>query len=442
MTKSHIPSIEKCYWEGVRDRVKKINRTLFDIIEQISPSERLFLYKIRYPYGQKITKFGTLMIPDSEQSFIPITSPQAPRGIQSQLTYCPTPLILQLSNKAEVFLDLEERTIPLNVIQPGDLYGLFESIIKMTNCPMRPIWDVSSGMRSTFMLPRVTDKHRHFKLKLAYNAPSRPPHNLTNHWPIFKAIAKQEQSNPWFTEILVFPKLWLKERDDDINWLKFQNYLLSASWRQSQFMRITDELDLLWENFSAAIGQKHLNPNVYIVDTIKHIVQLANGTVPGFKPINNDPHALPAQMIEHAYCEQYGLSEYLPTIIGPYKIDNDPLYYSMSFPTLREGSPSIRRSTNTINEIREVKYLINIFIDTLKQSNMTPDTLTFSRLKKMKFEYFHDCKDQQGDVSSNKKELSHDKNLLATSHKYTCGKAFSMKSPFLRGCIRLSPHTY
>jgi hypothetical protein len=134
-----VNAIREGSWSDFRQAVKNVNVELFQIIEQISPSKKFKLYEVTYGYGEKITDLGTVCLPDSTGELFKLNAPELPDSYREQLGYCPTPLILQLTNGSEVFVDTQERIIPLNIFTPGDLYGLFESIIGLNSLSYFPL---------------------------------------------------------------------------------------------------------------------------------------------------------------------------------------------------------------------------------------------------------------------------------------------------------------
>ena len=177
VAKSSYPacSIKEGSWSDFRNEVKHVDLELFNIIEQISPDKSYKLFEVTYRYGEKITDLGTICLPDKQGCSIRLDDPSLPNAYRDQLGYCPTPLILQLTRGSEVFLDTGERTIPINIFTPGDLYGLFEALMPLTSCPIVPCWSVTAGARSVFLGAKVTDALAHKRLRAEYEVSPEPP---------------------------------------------------------------------------------------------------------------------------------------------------------------------------------------------------------------------------------------------------------------------------
>ena len=353
------------------------------------------------------------------------------------MEYAETPLILQLTKQSEVFLEAGHRIIPLNIFNPGDLYGLFEAIKPFTHCPIYPIWHVTSGVRSAFMLPSITDCVFHKRLVDRFDLPPSPPPSLHQHWEIFKAITTASQGeSPWEAEVLVFPKSWFKEKTSSLEWVNFQNYLLKQAWRQAQITRNRYEVSVVWEYFAPTI--KEIKPNSYILATLQHLINLSFGVVPGFKPMNGHSDALPIELIQKAYLEVYQLKHYYPTIMVPHLLTRcapgEAIYYSMAYPTLLEGSPFTRKRRTIIDELRLTKRLLNAFMNSLHNA---PREELFSHLWCTHYEFLHPLAELDGNEDM-EIILSQDPNINPSNFLKGENKTFSPNSPFLKGCVQVT----
>ncbi len=414
-------------WEEVKKRVKKANKPFYKLVETgINPTAKYPLYLARYSYGELITLKGSIQL-SSDGTDATLKS----KRIAKELSYATTPLMMQLGKQAEAFIDSTERTIPLNIFSPGDFYGLFEAVEPFTGSKISPAWSVSSGVRSSFMLPRISDRVFHRRLQKYYHFSNPVPQTLYDQWEIFKQVAKQnDTAEPWSSEVLIFPKQWFAKHQGDPGWLEFQNYLLSACWRQAELFRKKYELSACWETFGAVI--RSLKPNIYLVDTVKHLMQAAESTVPVFKPDLQNNEALPSCLIESAYSEVYRLKDYAPCIMIPEKLtQKQPIYYSMAYPTILEGTPNMRRMRSFLAEVKGIRKLLMKFIEILNNEH----DVDFKFLEK-NFNFYHTGSD-------NDSEIQHAKTLDCSIHlshlieEYYRGLSFPNNSHFFRGCIEI-----
>ncbi len=431
-------SIKEGTWLDFRESVKKVNLELFDIIEKIAPDQHYKLFEVTYLYGEKITDLGTVCLPGKDGRPLRLDDPKLPNVYREQLGYGPTPLILQLSNGSEVFVDTGERIIPLNVFTPGDFFGLFEAVIPLTESSFLPCWNVTAGARSVFMGARVSDAIGHKRLRSEYGILAEPPKRIIDQWDIIKTIANRSNSeSPWSCTVLIFTKDWLEKRENDLGWIAFHNYLLVKGWMQSSHMRSKIQLSLLLEEFSAAIRNKNLKPNPYIFANIMHNLFLANSFLPGFIPADTNELLLPSKPVEYAYENVYLLKEYTPVIMHPWRLgavnSDQPVYYSLAYPTMLEGSPAIRHAPSIISEIREVKKLMQTFEDVLRKKGR----LTHNLVKWANFEYFHNEDDRFGEIQNSKELINNDSYVQACNERFK-NKLFPYQGPFFRGCIRIA----
>jgi len=364
METGHIGSnIEYGSWSDFRNDVKKVNVALFNAIEKFNPSSNLKLLKVKYSYGQQITDIGKICLPNmgSLNDTVNIENDLFPSEFKKNLSYAPTPLIMQLSNSSEVYIDFEDYTSPLNIFKPGDLYGIFETLVPLTKVAFTPSWSVTSGARSAFMLPKVTSQRGVSALHKKYGTPITPPSGLKDHWHIFKKIANDDAK--WHSEVIIFTQDWFQRCDNDLGWMTFYNYLLEQSWKQSKNIRIEHEDNSVINAFSSQMQVGKFKANPYIIDTILHCLKISSNCAPGFMPINNSQDLLPVEAIEYAYTDIYkNLHNLAPIIMGASNIkDCQSIYYSLSFPTLIHKSPFIRQFRSYITESINVQHILSEF---------------------------------------------------------------------------------
>lgn len=324
---------------------------------------------------------------------------------------------------------------------PGDLYGLFESIMPLTGCSFTPCWSVTAGARSVFLGAKVTDTIGHKKLRAEYGVNIEPPKRLMDQWGIIKTIStRSNKNNPWVCKVLLFTKPWLEKNKIDLAWLRFHNYLLVKSWVQAEYMHNKVQLSLTWEAFASIIRNKNLKPGPCILANIIHNIFMANGTAPGFKPADTSELLLPSQTIEYAYENVYMLKEYAAIVMHPWKLgamnNFDAIYYSLSYPTMVEGTPAIRHAPSIISEMRDLRMLMKTFEEILKQHS----GFTYKLMKDVNFEYFHHEEDRYDEITNSKYLTKGDQNLLECLSRFK-EKKFPHQGPFFRGCIRVAKKT-
>lgn len=427
--------LHETYWEDVREEVRALNPELAEICDEISPSKKHPLFRLSYPYGSTIVDKGQFCVPFSTGELLPIKDARLPSSLRESLSYSSIPLSLVLHNNTEVFVEANERLNPLNFLRPGDLFGVFETAECLSSLISTPLWSVTAGARSVFMIPRITDKIGHNRIRKEYGiSENEPPSTFLNQWKIFKGIYDHRGGGtPWTNDILVFTNKWF-DNNNDVAWLKFQKYIFKLGWSQMRWFRDSTEFSLLWSSFADAISSRNLKPRPYLIDTVKYLTSIANGVAVAFKP-TLDEKAFPLSLIQDAYINCYNLKTYLPTLMQPSKLQNDvkTVYYSLALPTILESTPFVRNAPSLIEDERDIKRLLETFIRTIKNNAFMDDPLAH-----VKYDFFHTDEDQYGEILSSKQLEKEDPNFCSSQAQKFQDRIFCTTSPFFRGCIRIS----
>ena len=199
-------------------------------------------------------------------------------------------------------------------------------------------------------------------------------------------------------------------------------------------------LNLTWQAFSMALGVKNIKPRPYIVDTIKHLISAAIGSVPAFIP-SIDNSAAPIDTLSDVYSDIYRIKKYRTTFMQPYNLlpnnEKKPIYYSLSMPIVLEGYSLDKIPPQIMTDLREIKYVLNTLQQTAQQ-----DKLEFSihrAFNTIGFKFFHTEKDIHHEIIS----ASQLPNLDTTFNYCTNtgrNQHFCDSSRFLNGCIQITVH--
>lgn len=429
--------IKEVTWNEVKNHVELINPELALICNRINVKKNYSLFKVRYPYGTNIVENGLFNIPVVKNSnVIPINDIQIPNYLKSKLDYCNIPLTLILHNDSEVFIESSDRIVPLNFFRAGDLFGVFEIARMFAKINFNSVWNVSAGARSVFMLPKISDKVSHNRIRKEFGINCEIPNSLVNQWHVFKEIIhKSGNLDIWYSEILVFGNDWF-DKDYNIDLLEFQNYIYETTWKQSKVLVSAIEFGLQWETFSTTINKKLLRPRAYIIDTIKQLTAIANGSGIGFKPATEET-SLPVGFIQDVYMNVYKLKSHIPTIMQPDKLlhSNQKLYYSLSFPTTLETSPVVRNKPTLIQDEREIKLLMNILLQTI-------DNNSNNRIidPNIDFRFFHYDNDRYGEMIDSSVIFNDDNrfSIYSKSSLNNILRTFCANSVFFKGCVEIA----
>lgn len=429
----NLREIQEVTWPTVREEVKRVNPELTKIIDSIDPDQKYKLIKVSYSFGDLIVDQGFLQLPDNQGKIYPVSSKHIDPHIQKQLAYSPIPLSLLLNKVSEVFIMDNERVIPLKVLEPGNLFGTFETLNFIFQIPSQPLWYVSAGSRIIFTLPKISESSGLKRLRLHYEIPADTSLRLlSEHWDLFKKIANHKNFNdPWQSQLILFTEKWFDFDKNDVRWLKFLRYLFEQGWLQSQRIIQKEQFGVFWQKYHRAITHRRLRPTLYLSDTFKHLLLIASGESPAFIPVQSNLVA-PIRGLQKALLDIYQLkNNYIPTMMCtglPNQKKHNLIYYSLSFPTLLEGSPESKNTSSTIMlDLRDIKLLMNTLL--------RDSSIEHSFLKKVTFDYFHVEDDIYNEIQSSKLIPKEDNRFADTTFP---DLDFCSTSPFWRGCIRIS----
>lgn len=374
-------SIKKVYWQEIREKVVKVNPNLARVIDQIDPSSKFPLYLTRYPYGSTIVDEGIFHLPSPEGNIIPIDHSEINSTIKDDLIYSGTgiPSGIVLENTIHEAVISCHRILPLGVVLPGAIFALWKKLDVEPSFHPINMFTITAGARFIFMVPNVSNILKHKKLKRDFNVSIPPPKELLDQWEIFKSIAYHKKSKcNWSTELLFFSKSWFEKIKNDSNWQSLYLLMLEHVWKKSGYERNHIFYELA---FSRTQENRNLKPNPYLTDTIKHLFMIAAGVVPGFAPAINNACA-PIDLFKKVYIESYQLDSY-PTIFIPKHFTFDdtskPIYYSLTLPTTLEFAPKSRKVSSTMNDLSELKHVLNIFLEELQKNKLKLESTSLAK---------------------------------------------------------------
>jgi hypothetical protein len=427
-------------WKEVRDDVNKVNPELAKRVDKLNPDDSYKIVKARYYYGDVFVNNGETFLPNNKNVLVPISDPSIDPKIREELSYTPMPIFMSLNKSSELFFDTGKRTIPLNLFHKGELAGLYETMDYLMGVAQKPIWSFSAGARSIFMLPKITDKINLNKLHLAYDIPTTTQvKNLTDHWEMFKHIAQNDPTGcHWQSEVLFFCKEWFDRKYESKIELSLRDYILKVIWRHANFAIDKVKFNMFWEAFASIISSRRLQPKPYLIDQVKHLLSIVAGNFPGFIVANNAEEVAPIKCLQEAFIKHYSLKEYLPTIMYasmPATCEATPkyFYYSLANPTVLEGSPVKKNTSTIVNDLREIKMLI----ETLKNRTDSHNAHNITQIiQNTNIDYFHYKNDTYNQIRASDNIALDDSTFLQDQAKFGDRK-FCPTSPFFSGCIRI-----
>lgn len=433
-------SIKKVIWTDIRDKVILVNPRLAHIIDGVNPDHSLPLYVARYPYGSTIVNEGIFHAPEPNGNVVPIDDSRIDPKIREELTYSGTgiPAGVVLQHTMHEALVTCSQALPLGVVAPGSIFSLWKKFDSEPSFHPIHMFAITAGARFIFMVPNISNLISHKNLKRDFNLRMPPPKSLLEQWEIFKALAHHPTTKcDWAVELFFFSKKWFEKIKNDSAWQSLKLLMLEIIWKKSAYERNDTLYNLA---FSRAQANRNLKPNPYLADTVKHLFMMSAGVVPGFSAAIDEMCA-PNELLRKIYIESYGLT-YNPTIFLPVHFDignkEKFIYYSMTLPTTLEFSPKSRKISSTINELSELKHVMHIYLDEIKNKKLKiEDTIIGKIADEVEFEFFHSKPDCHGEIKPTYKMTEGDPSLLYCSHNSKI-KTFADSGTPIRGCVRIA----
>ena len=429
-----LNDIQKIKWADIRERVLSANPGLALAIDQIAPEDHPSLYLAEYLFGQSIIDEGGLNIPYQDK-FHAIHDENLPADLRRDLDYTRVPAMLSLNKTAEYFTEFSERVFPIHLIEPGTMMGAWEVLDKTNTVYQHQIWRIVAGARTLFMLPKVTDQLGHSKLQRSFGLSELyPPHNLFNQGRIFADVARAPFSNcHWRAEVLIFGRGWFDQaRETKMH--PFYDLLLQQAWSYTRHSRNHMFFEIIWQFLAQAQAQTRLKPNVYVLDTVKHLINISTGSVMAFAPLRlQDERIAPLKILQQAYLEEYNLKYYIPTILAPAYLKPDScVYYSFLVPTLLSLSPNYN-FRNTLEDERNIKNLLEHFFKQFAEHYASCGDL-FG--KGIQFKFFHFDADPLHGIHASKDLPLFNSKLSQFAEDPS--RIFCENGPFIRACVQIS----
>lgn len=359
MLRNILEGVEEIDWEEARKSACHGDQELFKILEEINPGQDLTFIRVKYPFGSVIMGKDQMYLPiDGSNKTEPLSHPNIPQALKEKLGYRSIPFGMITYNQVEVFRETDDRVFSVELSAPnkGIELGIFE-FFKLTPC-----YTVTSGARSLFMIPKISQAIQHKRLAKIYEINIGKPKNILKHWYIFKELCNSPNFQAeWHSEVIYLTKAW----DDGITknkgspvWDKLLSYLYKKGFEHSSLGRSKLVLDMLWQRIAGYLNDQGSKPDPYTIDTLKHLIYVFVGTISGSRPAINN-YAGPIIEIQKAYVEAYGLKE-IPTIMHPcrFSIDkNTPVYYSMQVPMMTPSTPNFRKMNTIVEEMRQLETI-------------------------------------------------------------------------------------
>ncbi len=439
MKQQQLTDYQEITWQNARPLLVKANapQELITLIDAINPNGKYSFIKATYPYGTKILDNGVIQLANKTGKFVKLHDTSIPQAIQQKLLYSPIPAAIILHNSIEVFVEPENRIVPLSMLPQGSLFGLWETFDEFASSLVERLWNMTAGARTLFFLPSISDKYGHKRLANEFNIYSPVPAGLFDEWHTFIEIANHPAANcDWTCEVLFFTSPWFKEPGKSAAWHNLRAYLIETAFNQETRWRRKNYFDLVTETFSLAVVKRNLKPTPNQINFIKHLFDIGHGVLPGLRPAIDDSCA-PISLLQQIYLEVYKLEKYAPIMMHPtmHLLDEPiPMYCSLPLPTQLDYAPK-RNAPKVINELRDIIRIHETMLGKLAHE----DRPIFKQAKAFEYHYFHSEADERAGIQPTCNILNYDPVMASLVHHFS-DRQFAEKSTFLRGCVLVKTH--
>lgn len=434
----HAPTFKQVTWHEIEAEVERVNPELHEIICELDPGPEYRLYVGEYPYGCLTVEKGQFQVPINGR-MVPLTSSEVPSQWQEDLGYNlkSNPVSLVLKNSYEISLAHPSlnNTICFARVSEGTLISSTRMINKR---PQQPafIWDVSSGSKTIFMLPKISQTRKYRKLRSTLGINVKTPSNITEHWDVFREISNSGYFKPWSTQTLYFSHHWFHDIESKM-WNRFRVFLLE-SYIQG-FARFSTLY--IWEIIlSLILNNLGLKPDIYTNNIVRHIFQIGCGLISGLSPETDERNA-PIESIQKAFTEIYEINDYIPTIISLSYYDmlnpTDITYYSLQHPNII-NTPKKKDNSSNISDAYEVKSLFDKYMSGLKDMDLNLyGNVVHDMSEKTKVDVFHSHPEGYSRIKSVINLIDQDTRFSKCLCK-TKNKEVAMHSTFFKGIFQIT----
>lgn len=433
-------SLAKKSWSDVRLTIRKLNRPLFEAIEEANPGDDCFFLEAEYHYGDLMLNKGLWHLPTEKGELIRLNDPKVPESLQKELHYnmYTNPAFIVLDKHIECFLVPFTEPYTGFSLRPGQVVGVSGVLSGLPPLnaikPLDSVWHMSSGARNTFLTAKLTDAAGNRRLHRSFDLRKDKPTSPTEHWEFFRDIHRQ-MNRPWKSKILMFSRNWFKHLEKEKSWRALKIYF----YQQVQDIFSFWSNSLAWNmSFSQINFLKNIDGSSLSSLVTKHVMGVATGKLIGFAPAINDSH-LPARMLTEVYTNIYEMKDSIPIIMHPEYLDFSnprPVYVSLQRLNMEEAY-LLENVPSTLKMLDEVQYTLNKYLNVIKHSSTIIDAPMLGAIAdQVKFDFFHSVKTQHSGIKSSQK-LSEDPAFQTfRTHR---SQSFPHAGNFFRGCIRLKP---
>lgn len=326
-------------WEEVRTLLKPLpleDEILVSLDQVISRTKTREVFCVEYGYSDLIVNKGRFLAPCGNSNC------QSCADLVQSSAYSCIPLAIVISESVEVFIDysgVEERTAPLRIMQPGEVFGVFEVLdFILGEGVVEPIWSLSAGARSIHIIAPLGNRSLPQWLRTRLGRQiiwtKKSP-----HW----QLVKETTDSGWQTRMVVLPREVIQKiRKTD----RLFEFLLETGWTQSRSLRnsMVDDAHLRGIVGSEVAKEPAPLGELYHYATLRHLLSLSKGSAPCFVsastiPAASGPFDQFCSVLGNALADNTDFA-YEPVIMQPSHVGSgSKAYYSLRCPSMPGPRP-------------------------------------------------------------------------------------------------------
>lgn len=431
-------------WKTGRTHFQNVAPEFTRLVDNLSPDDAFKIYLFYFPYGMLKGKTSGPYVPLKNNSFCKLSDSQVDQVIQNDLEYgmFTSPLGMVLNKRLEYFLEFDDEVIPYQILGPGEIFN--KSILLMRNkgrvYSPNGLLKASSGSRTAFMLPSISNHNGIMKLRRATNCLINTPRKLGDHFEIFKAISTKKSD--WKLCLAYFSKNWIDSLMTDPSWIELKSFILEDQKTSSQYSLNSSYYDIFFSQI-----QKNSNArttNQYLTNTAIHLIKIALGEHPGYIPTTTED-LLPLELIQNYMLEYFQMKK-VPTVMTPYSFnyesDSSPVYYSMQHPTTPHFLIKKNERVSANQEIEVMSDILNKFLNGMADnSSILRGTVLADLPQNVTFNYYHNYPPKKSVLINNTTILknSDPRFSYVFDAQYAEELPVSHEGQFVRGCVQITP---
>jgi len=427
--------VEILSWKAIKAELQQVNSMLAQAIEDINLKEEVKFYKITYQYGTEIFNNGVLQIP-YKGTMVSIHDNSLPAEYKKNLGYEPFPFGLVLKNSITNIINFPDRSVPVTVFKPGQLFGLWELFDNRSSLLSKQQWNIYSGAVPIFSTTKLSNHKKYQIIKKKYNLKTKMPDTSNEQFLLFKELINHPSVEcNWSSSVLFFCKEFRDQITEKNLWQEVQNFFLKYAWKQSLIWRFDSMHRIVWDIFFESLIKNNFKNFESQMSILKHITKVSYGALPFFIFDDQKQAAAPTDIIKEILIDEYK-TEFNPSIVLPWHLTKDDCcsgYYSILYPTLI-GKMSVNKTEKTSIEIARNIFDLYTFVNEKHNKDGV-----YPFLEKTRLLFFHPKHDESQKLLLASELPKYDSSIVKLPKKY--GKStlpFNENGTFYNGLIKIS----